>query len=168
VRTSGLQQQRHRRRRQLRRPFGIAPQQLDPMDDHSHPHVAGPSTVGDNGIGVVGVAWKVRLMSCKMFDGAGNGSLAAAIACLDYIAMLRTVALVSRPTAGATTSTPRPARRHRRTSARILFVAAPELLPVRRQSAVPHGHQQRPQADVAGDYQLPNIISVATRSTTGS
>src|SRR5262249_44983814 len=71
--------------------YGIAPinGNSDPMDDHSHgTHVAGIiGAVGDNGVGVVGVNWNVRLMPCKMFDAAGNGSLAAAIACLDYIAM---------------------------------------------------------------------------------
>ena len=73
--------------------YGIAPinGNSDPMDDHSHgTHVAGTiGAVGNNGIGVVGVNWNVRLMSCKMFDADGNGSLAAAIACLDYIAMMK-------------------------------------------------------------------------------
>ena len=73
--------------------YGIAPinGNSDPFDDHSHgTHVAGTiGAVGNNGIGVVGVNWNVRLMSCKMFDADGNGSLAAAIACLDYIAIMK-------------------------------------------------------------------------------
>ena len=73
--------------------YGIAPinGNSDPMDDHCHgTHVAGTiGAVGNNGVGVVGVNWNVRLMSCKMFDAGGNGSLAAAIACLDYVAMMK-------------------------------------------------------------------------------
>ena len=70
--------------------YGIAPINgtSDPMDDHAHgTHVAGTiGAVGNNGIGVVGVNWNVRLMACKMFDAAGFGTLAAAVSCLDYIA----------------------------------------------------------------------------------
>ncbi len=73
--------------------YGIAPinGNSDPMDDNSHgTHVAGIiGAVGNNGVGVVGVNWNVRLMPCKMFDADGNGSLAAAIACLDYIAIMK-------------------------------------------------------------------------------
>jgi subtilisin family serine protease len=72
---------------------GIAPVNghSDPMDDHGHgSHVAGTiGAVGNNGIGVVGVNWDVRLMACKMFDAAGDGTLAAAITCLDYIARMK-------------------------------------------------------------------------------
>ena len=54
---------------------GIAPinGNSDPFDDHSHgTHVAGTiGAVGNNGIGVVGVNWNVRLLACKMFDAAG-------------------------------------------------------------------------------------------------
>jgi subtilisin family serine protease len=69
---------------------GIAPiiGTSDPMDDHGHgTHVAGTiGAVGNNGIGVVGVNWNVRLLACKMFDASGFGTLAAAVTCLDYIA----------------------------------------------------------------------------------
>jgi subtilisin family serine protease len=72
---------------------GIAPinGHSDPMDDHSHgTHVAGTiGAVGHNDIGVVGVNWNVSIMSCKMFDGDGNGTLAAAITCLDYVARMK-------------------------------------------------------------------------------
>ena len=72
---------------------GISPVggHADPMDDHGHgSHVAGTiGAVGNNGIGVVGVNWNVRMMACKMFDAGGNGTLAAAITCLDYIARMK-------------------------------------------------------------------------------
>ncbi|HLB33692.1 MAG TPA: S8 family peptidase [Chthoniobacterales bacterium] len=58
----------------------------DPMDDSGHgTHCAGTiGAVGNNGIGISGVAWKVQLMACKLFDSHGNGTTDDAIACIDY------------------------------------------------------------------------------------
>ncbi|MCH8539369.1 MAG: DUF2341 domain-containing protein [Opitutales bacterium] len=58
----------------------------DPMDDQSHgTHVAGTAgAVGDNGIGVAGVAWDVQLMALKFISAQGGGRGSDAITCLDY------------------------------------------------------------------------------------
>ncbi|HUP74942.1 MAG TPA: S8 family serine peptidase [Acidimicrobiales bacterium] len=50
----------------------------DPRDIHGHgTHVAGIiGAVGDNGIGVAGVAWHVRLMPVRVFDEEGVGTSA--------------------------------------------------------------------------------------------
>jgi subtilisin family serine protease len=58
----------------------------DPMDDGGHgTHVAGIiGAVGNDGVGVVGVAWKVQIMALKFLDSTGSGSLSDAIRCLDY------------------------------------------------------------------------------------
>ncbi|PYO55452.1 MAG: hypothetical protein DMD83_19570, partial [Candidatus Rokuibacteriota bacterium] len=63
----------------------------NPMDDNSHgTHVAGTiGAAGSNGIGVVGVNWNVRLMPCKFLDAQGSGTTAGAIACLNYVAMMK-------------------------------------------------------------------------------
>ncbi|WP_161816021.1 S8 family serine peptidase [Steroidobacter agaridevorans] len=60
----------------------------NPMDDNGHgTHVAGLiAAVGDNNIGVTGVAWHARVLPCKFLDANGSGSVGDAIACLDYIA----------------------------------------------------------------------------------
>jgi len=60
----------------------------DPMDDHSHgTHVSGTiGAVGDNGIGVVGVSWKVRIIPLKFLNSGGTGDTAGAIAALEYAA----------------------------------------------------------------------------------
>ncbi len=59
----------------------------DPMDDHYHgTHVAGTiGAVGNNGIGVVGVNWNVKLLACKFFDANGSATTEGAIECLDYV-----------------------------------------------------------------------------------
>ena len=58
----------------------------DPWDDYGHgTHVAGTvGAVGNNGIGVVGVAWDVQIMACKFLDTNGIGTIDGAIACLDF------------------------------------------------------------------------------------
>ena len=57
----------------------------DPFDSGSHgTHVAGTvAAVGNNGMGVTGVAWQAQLMPCKFISG-GFGSTADAIAALVY------------------------------------------------------------------------------------
>ncbi|HJV64157.1 MAG TPA: S8 family peptidase, partial [Geomonas sp.] len=63
----------------------------DPMDDHYHgTHVAGTiGAVGNNGVGVAGLSWNVKLMACKFLDAAGNGYTADAIECLEYVRMMK-------------------------------------------------------------------------------
>ena len=63
----------------------------DPLDDHGHgTHVSGTiGAVGDNGVGVAGVNWNVKLMACKFLSAGGYGWTDGAISCLDYIAMMK-------------------------------------------------------------------------------
>jgi len=58
----------------------------DPRDDNFHgTHVAGTiGAVGNNGIGVVGVAWNVRIMACKFLGPEGYGFTSDAITCINY------------------------------------------------------------------------------------
>lgn len=58
----------------------------DPSDDSGHgTMVAGIlGAVGNNGIGVVGVAWRVQIMACKCFDKFGVGDISSCITCMDY------------------------------------------------------------------------------------
>ena len=58
----------------------------DPNDDNGHgTHVAGIiGAVGNNGRGVVGVAWRVQLMACKFINASGYGWVSDAITCINY------------------------------------------------------------------------------------
>ena len=157
--------------------YGIAPinGNSDPMDDHSHgTHVAGIiGAVGNNGIGVVGVNWNVRLMPCKMFDADGYGSLAAAIACLDYIAIMkdRGVNVVATNNSWSDNEYSAALRdaidAHRQRG--ILFVAAAGNY--YQCGNDPFECRTDPNNDRKptwpANYQLPNIISVANSVTYG-
>lgn len=58
----------------------------DPMDDNDHGTLCAGiiGATGDNGVGVVGVSWKVSLMALKFLGPDGAGTTADAIAALDY------------------------------------------------------------------------------------
>ncbi len=63
----------------------------DGMDDHGHgTHVSGTiGAVGNNGVGIVGINWKVRLMPIKILDVNGSGSLADIYRGVLYAAMMK-------------------------------------------------------------------------------
>src|SRR5262245_22284472 len=58
----------------------------NPMDDHSHgTHVSGTiGAIGNNGIGVAGVNWNVKIMPLKFLNAQGNGTTLGAIQALQY------------------------------------------------------------------------------------
>jgi hypothetical protein len=58
----------------------------DPMDDHNHgTHVAGTiGAAGNNGVGVAGVCWNVKLMALKFIGSDGVGYTEDAIRCIEY------------------------------------------------------------------------------------
>ena len=58
----------------------------NPMDDNGHgSHCSGTiGGVGNNGIGVTGVAWRVKLMACKFLSATGSGTDSDAVSCIDY------------------------------------------------------------------------------------
>ncbi len=60
----------------------------DPKDDHFHgTHVAGIiGAVGNNGKGIVGVNWQVKIMALKFLSSEGEGTVDDAIECFEYVA----------------------------------------------------------------------------------
>ena len=63
----------------------------DPMEDQYHgTHVSGTiGAVGNNGVGVTGVAWNVKIMAGKFLSATGSGSTANAIRAIDYGSIMR-------------------------------------------------------------------------------
>src|SRR5665648_166083 len=59
----------------------------DPYDDNAHgTHTSGTmAAVGDNGVGITGVAWQARIMALKFLNASGSGTTAGAIACINYV-----------------------------------------------------------------------------------
>jgi subtilisin family serine protease len=63
----------------------------DPMDDNFHgTHCAGTiGAVGNNGIGVTGIAWRAQIMALKFITATGWGSYSNAIQAIDYARMMK-------------------------------------------------------------------------------
>src|SRR4051812_37549418 len=58
----------------------------NPNDEDGHgTHVAGIiGAVGDNGLGIAGVAWKVQLMPLKFINSTGTGFTSDGVECVNY------------------------------------------------------------------------------------
>jgi subtilisin family serine protease/Leucine-rich repeat (LRR) protein len=58
----------------------------NPMDDNNHgSHCAGTiGGVGNNGTGVAGVNWRVKIMALKFLSSGGSGSTSDALTCVQY------------------------------------------------------------------------------------
>ncbi len=63
----------------------------DPMDEHGHgTHTSGIiGAVGNNGLGVVGVNWNVRLMAIKIYDAGGNSTSSILINAYNYVRLMK-------------------------------------------------------------------------------
>ncbi|MCC5841825.1 MAG: S8 family serine peptidase [Opitutales bacterium] len=62
----------------------------NPMDEHRHgTHVAGTiAAVGNNGIGIAGVAWQTRIMPLRFLGASGGGTVAGGINAIRYATMM--------------------------------------------------------------------------------
>lgn len=66
--------------------YDFANNDNDPMDDHGHgTHVAGTiGARGNNGIGMTGINWQVKLAALKFISADGSGTDANAIRAIEY------------------------------------------------------------------------------------
>lgn len=129
----------------------------DPMDEDNHgSHVAGTiGAQGNNGIGVVGVTWDVRMMALR-FMGVGGGYTSDAIHCMEYAIMMKKdfghdVRIINASFGGADYSQAEYDAIRAAADADILVVAA-----AGNDSQDNDTHPHYPSG-----YDLPNIIAVA-------
>ncbi len=130
----------------------------DPMDDNDHgTHCAGTiGAEGDNGIGVVGVNWKVSIMGLKFLTGTGGGTLEDALKSIDYATQMGVDVMSNSWGGGGESQTLREAI-ERAEQAGILFVAA----------AGNASNNNDAQPSYPANYDVPNVISVAAISDRG-
>ncbi len=124
----------------------------DPMDDHGHgTHVSGTiGSVGNNGVGTVGVNWQVTIVPLKFLFADGSGFTSDAIAAIDY-ATGAGVDVMSNSWGGGAFSNALLDAIRAAATANILFVAA--------------AGNESSDNDAApfypASYNVPNVVSVA-------
>jgi thermitase len=127
----------------------------DPMDDNGHgTHVAGTiGGIGDNGIGIAGLNWNVKVLACKFLDATGSGATSDAIECLQYVRALkdRGVNVVATNNSWGGGAASKALADAIQAQGDILFVAAAGNDTI--------DHAATPQ--YPADYDLPNVIAVA-------
>ncbi len=142
--------------------FNAADNLADPMDDNGHgTHCAGIiGAEGDNGIGIVGVNWKVRIMPLKFLGRGGFGSTKDAIEAINYAVDRKKKGVNVRIISASWGSTMRSKALEDAIRAAgehgILFVAA----------AGNSGTDNDKRPHFPSNYDLPNVISVAALDRT--
>ena len=130
----------------------------NPLDDNGHgSHCAGTiAGVGDNGMGVVGVAWQARVMGVKFLSGSGSGSLDGALNGIDY-AVSMGAKVLSNSWGGGGYSDILKAAIERSHQANTLFVAA----------AGNESNNNDSSPTYPATYDVPNVLSVAAIDNRG-
>lgn len=128
----------------------------NPMDDNGHgTHVAGTiGAVGNNGIGVTGVAWNVKLMPLKFLDSQGSGYLSDAVRAVDY-ARVNGAKIINASFGGGGFSSAMQTAIQRFQQTGGVFVAA----------AGNEGANNETIASYPANYALTNVISVAASTS---
>ncbi|WP_069473001.1 S8 family serine peptidase [Candidatus Marithrix sp. Canyon 246] len=131
----------------------------DPMDDNGHgTHVSGTiGGVGDNGIGVTGVNWNVKIMALKFLSAGGSGSTSDAIETLEYAIMMKTqhgvnIKMTSNSWGGGGSSQAMRDAIDASQNAGMLFIAA----------AGNSGTDNDASPHYPSSYDLPSVIAVAS------
>jgi thermitase len=139
--------------------YDFANNDADPKDDNNHgSHCAGTiGAEGNNGIGVVGVNWKVSLMALKFLKGNGSGTLSGAIQSIDYATQMG-ADIMSNSWGGGGQSAILEEAIERAEEAGILFVAAA--------GNARSNNDTRPSYPAS--YETANVISVAATDRDGT
>lgn len=134
----------------------------DLIDDVGHgTHVAGTiGAVGNNGVGVAGVNWNVRIMACRFLGATGGGTTADAIECLQYVAEMkrRGVNIVATNNSWGGPGYSRALSDAIAAQRDILFITA----------AGNDGTNNDATPTYPANYDLPNVVSVAASTPADS
>lgn len=130
----------------------------DPIDDHGHgSHCAGTiGATGNDGKGIVGVAWKVKLMGVKFLSAQGSGTLEGAVRSVIYATKMGAKIMSNSWGGGGFSQTLEDAIKGAN-AAGSLFVAAAGNDGVNNDSS-PH---------YPSNYDVPNVLSVAAINNVG-
>ncbi len=131
----------------------------DPMDDNGHgTHCSGTiGAIGDDNYGIVGVAWKAKIMALKFLDEKGRGKLDQALKAFDYAIKMK-AKVVSNSWAGGGNSETLKQAIQRTNEAGMLVVAA----------ASNEANDNDVNPAYPASYDIPNIISVAAIDNRGA
>jgi len=136
----------------------------NPYDDNSHgTHVAGTiGGVGNNGTGVAGVNWNVKLMGLKFLNGSGSGSTSDAIEAIEYAVLMKqrgvNIKVLNNSWGGGGFSFPLEAAIQAANDAGILFVVA----------AGNSSNNNDVSPTYPANYDIANVMSVAAIDHNGN
>ncbi|HUD72877.1 MAG TPA: S8 family serine peptidase [Dongiaceae bacterium] len=132
--------------------WDFANEDNDPFDDNGHgTHVSGTiGAVGDNGVGVAGVNWKVSIMPLKFLGAAGFGLTSDAVEAIDYATVMG-ARVLSNSYGGGGFANAMVEAIGAGASSGSLFVAA----------AGNSGSNNDIDPEYPASYPLPNVVSVA-------
>ncbi|WP_413569150.1 S8 family serine peptidase [Bdellovibrio sp. HCB117] len=130
----------------------------NPLDDHGHgSHCSGTiGGTGDDGKGIVGVAWNVRIMGVKFLSASGSGSLDGALKGIDYATKMGAKIMSNSWGGGGYSETLKQAI-ERSNAAGALFVAA----------AGNESNNNDASPTYPATYDVPNVLSVAAIDNRG-
>lgn len=143
------------------RRFSFRNPSIDPMDDNGHgTHVAGTiAALGNNKVGVAGIAWNVKILPLKFLDADGSGAISDAIRAIDYMVALKNQGLNIRVSnnswGGGGYSAPLHAAIISARDAGILFLAA----------AGNEANDNDLAPSYPASYDVENVVSVAALDT---
>ncbi len=131
----------------------------DPQDGHGHgSHVSGViGAKGNNGVGVAGINWNVKIMALKFLSDEGSGSVADAVRAIDYATNMG-AKITSNSWGGSKESQALKEAIQRAADKDVLFVAA----------AGNDGESNDLNGHYPANFDVANIISVAAIDKTGA
>ena len=130
----------------------------NPMDDQGHgSHCSGTIAArGDDGVGLVGVAWKARIMGIKFLSASGGGTLEGAVQSINYANKMGAKILSNSWGGGGFTQSLKDVI-DQSNERGALFVAA----------AGNDSNNNDSNATYPATYDVPNIVSVAALNNKG-